>query len=174
MRTMLRILLALCLLIATQASGQPQLPPMKDHPKVAFFGIVLIDTSHEAQFFGSEPEKERIVLLENYVRDYLLEKGVELVDTKPVEEELNRIASFADCNGCEVRAAEKLGADYSLVGEVQKVSTLIQSMNLVLRDSETGQMVRGLSVDIRNNSDEAWLRGARYILNNNFYREQGN
>ena len=164
---MLRILTALALLV-TPALAQE---PLKENATVAFFGVVLLDTSAEAAFFGSEAELERIKLIEQYVRDYLIDEGLELVDTSSVHEEINRQANFADCNGCEVLAAQKLGVDYVLVGEVQKVSTLIQSMNLVLRDAETGVMVRGQSVDIRNNSDEAWTRGARYILKNNFFRE---
>ena len=66
---------------------------------------------------------------------------------------------------------QKLGADYVLVGEVQKVSNLILSMNLILRETGEGKMVRGLSVDIRSNTDESWLRGIRYILKNNIFSE---
>jgi hypothetical protein len=66
--------------------------------------------------------------------------------------------------------ADRLGADYVLVGEVQKVSNLIISMNLVMRDVESGVMVRGLSVDVRSNTDESWLRGMRYILKNHFFK----
>ena len=57
-----------------------------------------------------------------------------------------------------VELAERLGADYSLVGEVQKVSNLIQSMNLALREADSGNLVRMLAVDIRGNTDEAWPR----------------
>ena len=63
----------------------------------------------------------------------------------------------------------RLGADYVLVGEVQKVSELILSMNLVLRSVSTGAMARGRSVDIRGNTDESWQRGIRYILQNHFF-----
>ena len=57
------------------------------------------------------------------------------------------------------------------MGEVQKVSNLILSMNLALRDAESGEFVRMLAVDIRGNTDDAWLRGGRYILNNHFFAE---
>ena len=66
--------------------------------------------------------------------------------------------------------AQKLNAGLVLVGEVQKVSNLILSMNLVMRDVETGRMVRGQSVDIRSNTDDSWLRGIRYILKYNFFK----
>jgi hypothetical protein len=80
------------------------------------------------------------------------------------------VVNPADCAGCELRLAEKLGADYVVVGEVQKVSNLILSMNLVLREVPSGMMLRGLSVDFRSNTDETWLRAMRYILRYNFFK----
>ncbi len=65
---------------------------------------------------------------------------------------------------------ERLGADYVLVGEVRKISNLILSVELVLRDVDSGEMLRGLAVDIRSNTDDSWLRGIRYILKNHFFK----
>ena len=61
-----------------------------------------------------------------------------------------------------------LQADYVLVGEVQKVSNLIIAMNLVIRETNSGHMVRGLSVDVRSNTDRSWGRGMRFILSRLF------
>ena len=76
----------------------------------------------------------------------------------------------ANCYGCELRMAEKLNADYVLVGVVQKVSNLIISMNLVMRDVKTQNVVRARAVDVRSNTDELWLRGMNYILKNTFFK----
>lgn len=139
---------------------------------VAFFGIHFIDTSAEGEYNGArEDEAARLALLEEAVRERFAEEGFDLVDLGPVAEELDRTRSPADCNGCDVRMAEELGADYSLVGEVQKVSNLILSMNLSLRAVEGDRLVRMLAVDIRSNTDDSWLRGGRYILNNHFFAE---
>ena len=102
--------------------------------------------------------------------DRFVDEGFILVSTEPVAGELANTVNPANCYGCELRMAAKLDADYVLVGEVQKVSNLILSMNLVLRDVATGEMVRGQSVDIRSNTDDSWLRGIRYILNNHFFK----
>ncbi len=61
-----------------------------------------------------------------------------------------------------------LQADYVLVGEVQKVSNLIIAMNLVIRETNSGHMVRGLSVDVRSNTDRSWGWGMRFILSRLF------
>jgi hypothetical protein len=111
------------------------------------------------------------VLTEDYIRQTLEEHGLVLVDLGPVAEEMARTVNPADCNGCELRMARQLGARYAVVSEVQKVSNLILSMNLYVRDAETGANLRGLAVDIRGNTDESWLRGIRYILRNAVFRE---
>lgn len=163
-------LVAVLLALPGAASALEALQP---GAKVAFLGIHFIDTSTEGALNGVRPdETSRLALLEDEVRDRFGAEGFELIDLAPVAEELGRTLNPANCNGCEVRMAEELGADYSLVGEVQKVSNLILSMNLALRDAETGDLLRMLAVDIRGNTDDAWLRGGRYILNNHFFAEE--
>lgn len=149
--------------------------PLDRSGPVAFFGITFIDTSTEGAYFGArQDEAARIDLLEDQVAARFADEGFTLMDLAPVAEELERTVNPADCYGCDLRMGTKLGARYILVGEVQKVSNLILSMNLVMREVGSGEMVRGLSVDIRSNTDDSWLRGMRYILNNNFFKEGGN
>lgn len=141
--------------------------------KVAFFGLTLLDESLQGQMQGEDPAQiARIAMLEEIVRDRFLAEGYELLDITPVQADLDRIVNPAKCYGCDTRMATDLGADFSLVGEVQKVSNLILAMNLQLRDAATGDLVRGGVVDIRSNTDESWQRGMRYILKNRIFREE--
>lgn len=167
---MFRALVALLLFaLASAASGEP-VPP----GKVAFFGIHFLDTSTEGAYFGERPEERaRIGLLETEIRQRFEAEGFTLMDLAPIAEDLDRVVNPAKCYGCDVRMAQKLGADYVLVGEVQKVSNLILAMNLVLRDAGDGTMLRGQVVDIRANTDDSWLRGMRYILKNNIFKGGG-
>lgn len=156
---MLRAFAFLCLVACPALAGPGP------GSSVAFLGLHFIDTSTEGAYFGiRDDEIGRVALLENEVREWLTAADWVLVDTAPASEDMNRVVNLAKCYGCEVRIGQKLGADYVLVGEVQKVSNLILAMNLVLRDTGDGTMVRGRSVDIRSNTDESWLRGIRYIL----------
>ena len=145
--------------------------PLQPGAAVAFFGITFIDTSTEGAYNPARAdEKARVELLEKTVAERFINEGFKMADLGPVATQLARIVNPAECNGCEVRMAAKLAADYALVGEVQKVSNLILAMNLVMRDAGTGKMVRGLSVDIRSNTDRSWLRGMNYILKNHFFK----
>ncbi|MGY9047091.1 hypothetical protein P775_04740 [Puniceibacterium antarcticum] len=144
---------------------------LDQHGSVAFFGIHFTDTSTEGAYFGERPdEAERIVLLEDTVTQAFKEQGFDFMDISSVSEELARTFNPSNCYGCDVRMGEKLGATYILHGQVQKVSNLILNMNLVMRDVTSGEIVRGMSVDIRSNTDDSWLRGMRYILKNNFFK----
>lgn len=137
---------------------------------VAFFGINLLDNSLQTSVAGEDSaEAARVSMLERMVEERFVAEGYELLDLATVREELDGVANPAKCYGCDIRMAAGLGADYSLVGEVQKVSNLILAMNLQLRDVETGQMVKGGVVDIRGNTDESWERGMRYMLKNRIF-----
>ncbi len=165
------LLLAWLLFLPLAAGAAGYGDPLRPAARVAFFGITFIDTSTEGAYDGERPDQTaRIGLLEAAVRDRFVAEGFELLANLPVAEDLAGTVNPADCNGCEVRMAAKLGADYVLVGEVQKVSNLILSMNLVMREVESGAMIRGQSVDIRSNTDDSWLRGLNYILKYNFFK----
>ncbi|WP_227271964.1 DUF3280 domain-containing protein [Roseobacter weihaiensis] len=141
--------------------------------RVAFFGMTLLDTSLQTDGGdAAPPEVARIALLEEMVRARFKDEGYLLVDIEPARKEIDRVVNLAKCYGCDTRIATQLGADYALVGEVQKVSDLILAINLQLRAADTGEMVKGGVVDIRGNTDDSWTRGMRYILKNRFFVEE--
>ena len=121
--------------------------------KVAFFGMYLLDSSLQTQASGARAEEERrLRRMEEMVASRFSEEGYQIVDLAPIAKDLDRVVNPAKCYGCDIRMARKLGADYALVGEVQKVSNLILAMNLQLRDAESGDLVKGGVVDIRGNT----------------------
>jgi hypothetical protein len=171
---MTRLLVILILLLPLTAGAQDFGGPLRDGAKVAFLGLGFIDSSAEGELDGVRADQTaRLALLTEQVRGRLIEEGFVILPNDPVAERLAAVTNPANCYGCEQRLAADLGADYVVVGEVQKVSNLILSMNLVMRALPEGQMVRGKSVDIRGNTDDSWQRGMRYILNNNFFPKRG-
>ncbi len=141
--------------------------------KVAFFGLTMLDTSLQTTAQGQDPaELARLEMLEALVADRFHDEGYTLVDLAPVQTDLDRVVNPTKCYGCDTRMAATLGADYSLVGEVQKVSNLILTINLQMRATESGDLVKGGVVDIRGNTDESWTRGMRYILKNRFFKRE--
>ena len=135
-----------------------------DPLKAAVFDLQLVDTSLEGEMSGASAERQRLTMLTERLRRALAASDrYELVDIAPVREAAAS-QNLQACGGCDVRLATGLGADVSVTGFVQKVSNLILSINIMVRDVETGKMVEGHSADIRSNTDESWQRGLDWLL----------
>lgn len=158
--------LILLILLVTTTSAQAE-------EKVAYFGMFLLDTSLQTTELGRDPaELARLEMLNVMVAKRFAKQVYTLVDLEPAATDVERYVNLAKCYGCDVRIAQKLGAQYSLVGEVQKTSNMIIAMNLQLRSADTGELVKGGGVDIRGNTDDTWNRGMRYILNNRIFAKE--
>ncbi|SLN66502.1 hypothetical protein ROG8370_03102 [Roseovarius gaetbuli] len=168
-----RLVLGLLAMMLSFGVARAQgLVELRDGASLAFLGLTFIDTSTEGAYNPVRAdETARLAMLQDAVQERLEAEGFAMLDLAPVATDLGRIKNPADCYGCEVRIAAKLGADYVVVGEVQKVSNLILSMNLVMRDVASGNAVRARAVDIRSNTDDSWLRGMRYIFKTHFFVE---
>ncbi|WP_428029583.1 DUF3280 domain-containing protein [Ancylobacter sp.] len=135
--------------------------------RVAVFEFELLDTSGEFDIRGPKPDEvHRLNLITDDMRQRLKEAGYEIVDLAPQDARIDEATPFRNCNGCELEIARDLGAQIEVIGLVQKVSNLILNINFQLRDVATGQVLRAGSADIRNNTDESWLRGISYLVRN--------
>lgn len=159
------LLLALLAPVTALAQGAP--PP----GSATWFGIHYIDTSTEGAINGIRAdETARITMTEAYIAEDLAARGFDL--TAPPPEAVAQILNPVHSNGADARIAREMGTDYVIAGEVQKVSNLIQSVNLHIRDAETGRTLRAGSVEIRGNTDDAFRRGYSYLLRNVIFREE--
>ncbi len=133
--------------------------------RVAVFEPELLDTSGE----GVKVEQQhRLTLLGEELRRALAASGrYEVVDITQVAPRLAGGPPLRSCQTCAGDAAATLGADLGLVTVVQKVSNLILSITVVMREAGQEGAVRAVhSAEIRGNTDESWLRGLRWILRN--------
>lgn len=60
------------------------------------------------------------------------------------------------CNGCELTLAKQLGASYVIVPWVFRMSILIQTMYLEVRDVETGKVIVHMGRNFRGNTEAGW------------------
>ncbi|WP_020173852.1 DUF3280 domain-containing protein [Methyloferula stellata] len=152
------LLLFLCV-FATAVMAAP--------PRAVVFDFELIDTSLTGEMRGvNKEETARLAKLAPVLREKLAASGrYEIVDLGP-EEAAAKAANLQACGGCDVAIAKKLDADLSITGTVQKVSELILNINIYMRDVKTGRLTDAYSVDIRDNTDQSWLRGLDYLIRN--------
>lgn len=142
--------------------------------RLAVFDLELNDTSLEGELGGvREDQTARLKLVSDALREALAAKyPVELVDTQLQRAEVEKSRPLLRCNGCGVKIARLLNADQLIMGEVFKVSNLIIDINLYVLDAKTGKATQYASTSIRNNTDESWLRGVRYLAKNRLKFEQ--
>ena len=136
--------------------------------KAAVFDFELIDTSLEGEMMGKNAaEQRRLGLISDFLRRRLRSSGAYvMLDMRPAAKAVEEAGHLYGCNGCEAAIARSLGAEVAITGTVQKVSNLILNINLYVRDVATEKRTRSMSVDIRGNTDESWLRGISYLLRN--------
>ena len=142
-------------------------PAHADPPKVALFDFELVDTSLQGEVDGPRAdEHDRLMRVGDQLRKELAESGkFRVLDISPVNAAAHA-SNLQACGGCDVQFAQQLGADLAITGVVQKVSNLILSINVYLRDVRTGRLVASMSVDLRGNTDESWSRATSYLVRN--------
>jgi TolB-like protein len=90
---------------------------------------------------------------------------LDIVDDSPVAE---KAAGFnlQACGNCGDDLARQLGARYVVTGEVRKISELILSMNIYVRDAEKSELIAFAGVDLRGNTEKSWSRALDYLWKN--------
>jgi hypothetical protein len=151
--------LAIALFISSPVAAEPL--------RAAIFDFELLDTSLQGEIKGPQAdEQRRLKDVTDQLRKGLAEAGkFVIVDISPVNAAAHA-SNLQSCGGCDVDYARQLGADLAITGVVQKVSALILNMNIYLRDTQTGQLIAGMSADFRGNTDESWSRTMSYLLRN--------
>ena len=110
-----------------------------------------------------DAEAARLKMIAQRLRDDLAKSGkFEVADIAPVAAKA-AAANLQACGDCANDFAKEIGADYAFTGVVFKVSELILSMNVFVRDAATGKPVTSAVVDLRGNTDESWSRGIDYL-----------
>jgi hypothetical protein len=72
-------------------------------------------------------------------------------------------ANLFTCEPCAVRAAEAADADRVLALRVHRISSLIMSLQAILRDAE-GDVLFQQQVGFRGDTDTAWDRAGLYLV----------
>jgi Protein of unknown function (DUF2380) len=123
---------------------------------VLVFGFEMTDTSGE----GAKPEHAAwLDAASELLAARLREAGIDVSGPREAPPGTLPIRS---CNGCEIGIAAEAGAGIAATGAVHKVSSLILSITIALRDVETGRTARW-AADIRGDSERAWLRGVDWL-----------
>jgi hypothetical protein len=91
----------------------------------------------------------------------------DVVDPERVKEAVaaeNPGTHLRKCNGCELDIAKRVSADRVMIGWIFKMSSLVLSLHVVVKDVATGQIVYAKTFDFRGDNEKAWKRAADYMV----------
>ena len=130
--------------------------------RAAVFEIELQDTSGEQ---STPAQAERIRVTTEALRRELTETGeYETVDLSADRDRIAKLGYQRSCVTCFMDVARERGAEVAVFGTVNKISTLILSMDIKVVSVETGKEVARGIADIRGDNDRAWLRGMQWLV----------
>lgn len=139
-------------------------------PKTAVFpfGLSVPALHPDDLMFGTTikpAEQERLKMVTKELRQLLSQSGeYDVVDLSPIQQEIEEKAPLHECNGCEKALAKKVGVELAVLPMLQKSSDTLFNMTIGVQDVATGTLKKSVMVVIQGSTDEAWMRGVRWLV----------
>lgn len=134
--------------------------------------IALLGVHFQNDNEGYEPttdaEKNRLNMISTAFKEQLEASGKYAVVPVPASEQKKIDAGqlVGACGGCEFDYGRDLNVEHVAWIRVQKISNLILNINVYMADVAKRKVTFIHSVDLRNNTDESWMRGLNYLVQN--------
>jgi len=155
---------------ATPAFAAAEVEPTK----IAVFEFELKDTSAGGGVIAADAiDTENLEKSTDEARRVLAESGrYSVVDTSSVAGEVSSAGGIQACNGCDAPLATRLGADQSMVGVITRVSRTEFTLQILIREAETGEVVFSDFSGLMLGANYAWPRIAKRLVSNSLQPEQ--
>jgi hypothetical protein len=143
-------------------------PPAAAGPdpiRIAVFDFELADASASSGVIGKDAiDLENLKEAAEVARRMLSASGrYRVVDTSGVRGDVK--GDIQDCRGCEAELAGKAGADQSMAGVVTRVGRTEHTVQIVIRDSRTGDIVSNSFTGLRMGANYSWPRAVTWLMN---------
>jgi hypothetical protein len=152
-------------------------PPKAAEPglvKIAVFDFELDDRSAGRGIIGQDAiDTENLKMSTEEARRMLSVSGrYSIVDASSAADEVISAGGIQHCNGCEGPLAKELGADQSMVGVFTRVSRTEYTLQILVRDTQTGAVVSNASTGLRMGANDSWPRGVKWLMDNRILSAQ--
>src|SRR5262245_20055198 len=136
--------------------------------KIAVFDFELNDASAGGGIIGQDAvDTENLGKSTEEARRMLSASGrYSVVDTGSVAGEVVSAGGIQHCNGCDGPLAKKLGADQSMIGVLTRVNRTEYTLQILVRDAQTGAVVSNNVTVRRKVANYAWPPGAKWLMEN--------
>lgn len=133
--------------------------------RIAVFDFVLDDRSATGGTAVDPIDAEHLQKSTDEARRRLMESGrYSIVDAAALAPEIEAAGGVQHCNGCDAPLAGTLGADQSMVGVVTRVSRTEYTIQVVVRDTGTSDVVSNSFTGLRMGANYAWSRGVKWLM----------
>lgn len=133
--------------------------------------LVVLDIELTGDLGGKSFEAEheqRLRMVSARLRDELqCTHRYSVVDNAPAKMLIDRLKSeqyLHRCNGCEFDIARQLNADQVLVPWVYRMSNLVLTLHIEIRDVATRRTLMKKALDFRGDNDTGWTRAIDYLI----------
>jgi hypothetical protein len=136
--------------------------------KIAVFDFGLDDRSAGRGIVGPDAaDAENLQKSTEEARRLLTASGrYGIVDASTAADEVTSAGGIQHCNGCEVPLAAELGADQSMVGVFTRVSRTEYTLQILVRETQSGAVVANASTGLRMGANYSWPRGVKWLMSN--------
>lgn len=127
----------------------------------------LVDTSQEPTDQSAAHLRRLARIRDDIAAGLAAENIYDIVDRSSVAGDLDAIQKqtyIRTCNGCELTLGKKAGADLVLLGQVNKVSTLVMSLDVAIKNVANGEALYRQRFDFRGDNDYSWARTTKYVV----------
>lgn len=160
----LRACLLLGVMLMAPVIGAHGAPPetAPPSPRIALFAFELEDQSPaSALLHASTSSSDSLERATHAARDALEKSGrYNVVDARL---EAPPPSGWRNCDGCEAKAAARLGADESLLGIVRRATQTDYYVLVQIRDARTGRLLDEESANFAG-GEEGWASGVRMLM----------
>lgn len=138
--------------------------------KIAVFDFELSDRSAGGGVVGQDAvDAENLRAATALAREMLASSGrYAVVGTDKAGAAVAAQGGIRSCNGCEAGLAKGLGAEQSMAGLITRVNRTEYTLQLLVRDTQTGAVVSNDFTGLRMGANYAWPRGVRWLMDNRF------
>ncbi len=118
---------------------------------------------------GGEDRNEKMLdKLTNFIAETIDNEGIfKVVSQSQVNQAVDdaQLGTYIHtCNQCEYDLAKKVQGDKVMIGWIYKMSILVLTMHIEIKDVENERTLISKAYDFRGDNEKAWLRAARYMV----------
>jgi hypothetical protein len=117
---------------------------------------------------GDQRNQEMLSKLTQFIGEQIEQAGLFQVAQQSQVNKAVRAAQLGTyihtCNQCEYEIARQLDANKVMVGWIYKMSLLILTMHIEIKDVASETTLISKAYDFRGDNEKAWLRAAKYMV----------